>query len=185
MGNESKVYNLPTESLPTLGISHQIEDLAAIADLIESRGISTKNTRIERYAQYLKSAAEGQQNEARIFKKSLDARFRHPIDCYLYTLREVNELTWILRGLKAHIPVGTDDKLKTLVSGSDFSALDTNSQSRNIQFEFRIGSYFCQAGCNVDLSDTDIIATSENYSFYLECHRVAKLKQLQWRLGRA
>ena len=93
---------------------------------------------------------------------------------------------WILKGLKKHIPKGVDEKLKLIVSGRDFAALDSNSLSRNTQFELRIASYFCQTGCSVDLSrKTDIIAFNKKYAFYTECKRIGSPKQLESKLSYA
>ena len=186
-GNDTKAYEFPTQSLPSLDISVHIEDLQEITNFLESRGISTKNTRISRYSDYLKERSHsGSLDEFKIFKNSTDGPFESSADWYLYTLREVHELMWILKGLKKHIPKGVDEKLELIVSGCDFAALDSNSLSRNTQFELRIASYFCQTGCNVDLSSkTDIIAFNKKYAFYTECKRVGSPKQLESRLSYA
>jgi hypothetical protein len=71
-----------------------------------------------------------------------------------------------------------------IARGRDFAALDTDSHSRNTQFELRIASYFCQGGCEVDLStDTDIVASNDDQVFYVECKRIASGRQLQKRLS--
>lgn len=186
-GNDTKAYEFPTQSLPSLDISVHIEDLQEITNFLESRGISTKNTRISRYSDYLKERSHsGSLDEFKIFKNSTDGPFESSADWYLYTLREVHELMWILKGLKKHISKGVDEKLELIVSGRDFAALDSNSLSRNTQFELRIASYFCQTGCNVDLSSkTDIIAFNKKYAFYTECKRVGSPKQLESRLSYA
>jgi len=38
-------------------------------------------------------------------------------------------LMWILKGLKVHLPLGADEKLKMIVGGTDFAVLDSDSQS--------------------------------------------------------
>jgi hypothetical protein len=175
MTEEKQSYPVPTHSIPWLQLSSHVADLVELQAFLESRGISTGNTRIDRYRNYLVQAVSGDSiNEAQIFKSVSDARFQSDLDWKLYVLREVHELMWILKGLKAHIPKGVDDKLRKVVSGSDFAALDTNTESRNTQFELRIASYFCQAGCEVDLStETDVIATTRKHAFYVECKRIA------------
>lgn len=185
--NDTKSYEFPTNSLPSLDISVHIEDLQEVTNFLENRGISTKNTRLARYSDYLKEKSHsGSFDESKIFKNSTDGPFESSADWYLYTLREVHELMWILKGLKKHIPKGVDEKLELIVSGRDFAALDSNSLSRNTQFELRIASYFCQTGCNVDLSSkTDIIAFNKKYAFYTECKRVGSPKQLESRLSYA
>lgn len=63
---------------------------------------------------------------------------------------------------------------------------DADSKSRNTQFELRIASYFCQAGCDVDLStETDVISLSDDVAFYLECKRVGSTHQLAKRPSEA
>lgn len=187
MENETKTYKIPTQTIPSLGLADHISDLQEIMFFLENRGISTKNTRISRYSEYLTERSNSNSiNESLIFKNSTDGPFQSSSDWYLYTLREVHELMWILKGLKNHIPKGVDEKLKIIVSGRDFASLDSNSLSRNTQFELRIASYFCQTGCNVDLSSqTDIVAINKKYAFYIECKRVRSSKQLQSRLSSA
>jgi hypothetical protein len=185
MEDDAKAYSLPTESIPGLKYSDHMADLVEIKAFLESRGISTKNTRIERYIQYISEVmSQRPKNESLIFKNSLDERFKSGIDWRLYVLREVHELMWILRGLKVHIPAGLDSKLELLVIGSDFAALDSNPHGRNTQFELRIASYFCQAGWIVDLStDADVIALHDEFAFFVECKRVGSMSQLQRRLA--
>lgn len=180
-------YNLPTESLPTLDYSVRLADLIEFKCFLESHGITTQNTRIERYIQYFEQVVAGVEvAEVSIFKNSQDERFQSKTDWLLYALREVDELMWILKGFKTHVPIGLASRLKDLVSGSDFAALDTNSRARNVEFELRIASYFCQAGYQVDLSTTtDIIALNDDFAFFVECKRVASASQLKQRLADA
>jgi len=189
MSDEIHSYDLPIETLPGLDLSHHLQDIIEFRALLESRGISTTNTRIERYYNYLDMGLHGGTasiDAEKIFKNSVDPRFRIPADWHMYVLREVHELMWVLKGLKVHMPVGIDEKLRDIVGGSDFAALDMDSKSRNTQFELRIASYFCQAGCDVDLStDTDIIASTNQFAYYLECKRVASANRLASRLSEA
>jgi hypothetical protein len=187
MTEERKSYSIPTHSIPWLRLSDHLADLVEIRAFFNSRGIQTRNTRIDRYIKYLEQAVRaGPIDEAQIFKNISDARFQSDIDWMLYVLREVHELMWILKGLKEHIPEGIDNKLRKIVSGSDFAALDANTESRNTQFELRIASYFCQAGCEVDLSTgTDVIAITQEFAFYLECKRIAGSNNLQRNLIKA
>jgi hypothetical protein len=161
--------------------------LVTFQNFLEERGIQTTNTRIERYIEYLRQAVgEGLIDAATIFKNSTEGPFQHSTDWMLYILREVHELMWILKGVKVQVPLGVDEKLRVTVGGSDFAALDADSKSRNAQFELRIASYFCQAGCEVDLSsETDVIALSDGEAFYLECKRVGSANQLAKRLSEA
>lgn len=185
--NNKTLHEIPTQSLPVMDISVHINDLQEILSFFKSRGISTKNTRLVRYLDYF----ETKQNStvfdgSRVFKNSIEKQFKSSIDWHLYTLREVHELMWILKGLKKHIPKGVDEKLELITSGRDFAALDMNSLSRNTQFELRIASYFCQTGCFVDLSTkTDIIALNKKYAFYTECKRIGSAKQVKSKLSYA
>ena len=180
-------YKIPTHSLPGLDISLHIKDLKEIIAFLEQRGITIKNTRLSRYLEYFEKRSNSKSvDESNIFKNTKNGPFESSGDWYLYTLREVHELMWILKGLKKHIPKGVDEKLKLIVSGQDFAALDSNSLSRNTQFELRIASYYCQAGCIVDLSKkTDIIALNNKYAFFTECKRIGSPKQLESRLSYA
>lgn len=182
----ARTYKLPLETLPGFDPAHSLNDLLELQAFLEGRGIKTKNTRIDRYiSNYLyKVAMTDDVDAAAIFKNSLDPRFGSPLDWQLYVLREVHELAWILKGLKRHVPRGVDDKLRFLVGGRDFAALDVDSRSRDAQFELRIASYFCQAGCEVNLSGVvDVIASTDNEAFYVECKRIASAGQLAKRLS--
>ncbi len=187
MKNNPKSYTLPTETVAGLDLSHHVTDLIEIQNFIRGRGIETRNTRIERYLEYLRFVTEqGQTNAETIFRNSAEGPFESSTDWMLYVLREVHELMWILKGIKVRLPSGIDNKLKIIVGGRDFAALDADSLSRNTQFELRIASYFCQAGCEVDLStETDIIALTDDQAFYLECKRVGSPNQLVKRLSEA
>lgn len=187
MSDEARSYPVPIETLPSLDPSYHLQDLIEIREFIESRGIDTKNTRIERYGKYLeRSISDGYVDAATIFKNSVGEPFQSPVDWQLYVIREVHELAWILKGLNIHKPLGTDKKLGDIVGGRDFAALDIDSHSRNAQFEFRIASYFCQNGCDVDMStDTDIIARRDRCVFYVECKRIGSRNKLAMRLSEA
>jgi hypothetical protein len=182
-----KTYSLPTETLPTLDICHHLRDLRLFQEFLRGRGIQTEGTRIDRYIEYLQQVIAGERfDAAEVFKNVRDSPLQSPLDWQLYILREVHELMWILKGLERHVPAGIDKHLSSIVGGRDFAALDTDSQSRNGQFELRIASYFCQAGCDVDLSSaTDIVARTRRTAFYVECKRVTSEIQLQKRLSEA
>lgn len=184
-----KKYTHPTHSLSSISIDSRFSDLQELRSFLDNRLIFTKNTRLDRYQQYLKFACEHgieSFDPKKIFKNVIDNRFRNNMDWYLYVLREVDELMFILRGLKHHEPNGVNEKLKKIVAGSDFAFLDKNTESRNTQFELRIASYFCLAGFSVDLSsETDIIAKKGFQQFYIECKRISNNKQLEENLLKA
>ncbi len=182
-----KSYPLSTETLPVLDISYHLRDLRLFREFLGNRGIQTANTRIDRYIEYLQRVVAAERfDAAEVFKNVSDGPLQSPLDWQLYILREVHELMWILKGLERHVPAGIDEHLRSIVGGGDFAALDTDSQSRNKQFELRIASYFCQTGFDVDLSTTtDIVSRSGRIEFYVECKRIASETQLQKRLSEA
>lgn len=183
-----KSYPLPLESLPELELEHHISDLILLEEFCSNCGIQTANTRLQRYKDYLCWAAKekGLKSGEAFFKNTKQHPFESSIDWYLYVLREVHELMWIVKGLKRHMPKGAEEKLRIVVGGSDFAALDSNSQARNFQFELRIASYFCQAGCVVDMSsETDITATIGRFAFFVECKRIGNSSQTRKRLSEA
>lgn len=186
---EQQRYLKPTHTIPGLSIEDRSSDLDELINFLEIRNIQTKNTRLDRYQKYLKLVSEQgveKSDPKTIFKNVSDERFKHGLDWYLYVLREVDELAFILKGLQQHVPNGVDDRLIKIVGGSDFAALDRNTESRNLQFELRIASYFCLAGFLVDLStDTDIVASKGRHNFYIECKRVSNPKQLEENLLKA
>jgi len=186
---EQNSYPRPTHSLPAISIEDRFSDLEDLRGFLSARGIETKNTRIDRYQKYLRALSEvglEKTNPNSVFKNVADDRFQHGLDWYVYVLREVDELLHIVKGLKVFVPAGIDERLRKVVGGSDFAALDKNSESRNIQFELRIASYFCLSGFLVDLStDTDIVASKGRHYFYIECKRVSNGKQLEENLLKA
>lgn len=187
MTEEERSYKLPEKTLPAISFLDHAADLLRFKDFIDGLGVKTHNTRIARYAHYFLQLAEGKTiDEKKIFKNVNDARFQSPLDWQLYLLREAHELMWILRGLDKHVPTGIEEKIEKIVSGSDFAALDKNTESRDTQFELRIASYFCQAGCVVDIStDTDIIAVTDKHAFFVECKRIAGARNLKENLVKA
>lgn len=184
-----RLCSVPAETMPSLGLECHLNDIREVVQLLNERGIATKSTRIERYAQFLKEVCERGSAEvdvSKIFKTSAGTPFSSPGDWFLYVLREVHEVMWILKGLKSTMPPGVEPKLRTVVGGRDFAALDGDSRSRDAQFELRIASYFCQAGCDVDLStNTDVVATTTDHCFYVECKRVSSTSQFGKRLSEA
>ena len=84
MQDELKSYPLPTETMPSLELSHHVADLVEIRNFLRRRGIEMKNTRIERYIEYLQMIAEqGSANASKIFKNSAKGPFENPTDSSL------------------------------------------------------------------------------------------------------
>ena len=60
MTANTRSYPVPSETMPSLNLSHHFHDLMEIRSFFEGRGIETKNTRIERYGTYLeRSLSDG------------------------------------------------------------------------------------------------------------------------------
>lgn len=186
MSEDSKTYAIPEETIAGLPMEDHLSDLLQIKAFIESRGIRTANTRIDRYCECLRRIVAGDLKAAPLVFGNHPTETFADADYVLYVLREVHELMWILKGLNTCQPIGVDEKLKEVVSGADFAAKDLKSASRNTQFELRIASYFCQSGFEVDLSRiTDVVAFNDRIAFYVECKRVASDGQLERRLSDA
>lgn len=179
-------YPIPDQAIPSLTNEVHLEDLREFVLLLKSFGINISGTRIERYQSYYEALFKGNDDEVRIFQGISGKTFNSPLDLQLYVLREVHEIMWILKGLKKHLPKGVEEKLDQIVSGKDFAALDKNSLSRNTQFELRIASHFCQAGYSVDMSSlTDVVATHDRITYFVECKRVTSSGALKKRLKEA
>lgn len=179
-------YPIPNQTLPGLNYEANLEDLKEFILLVESLGINVSGTRIARYKSYYEALAGGTDDEERIFQGISGKKFNNPQDLELYVLREVHEIMWILKGLKKHLPKGVEEKLNQVVGGRDFAALDKDSSSRNTQFELRIASYLCQAGYSVDMSNlTDVVATHDRTTYFVECKRVTSFGALNKRLKEA
>ena len=190
--DKEKSYKFPEETIPSLDLLHHLDDMNEIKFFLEKLKIRIKNTRIDRYIIYFEKLVINDMKELsletiqKIFNNSNDERFKTPHDYHLYILREVHELQWIFKGLKIIMPKGVENKLKTIISGKDFAALDSSTNSRNTQFELRIASYFCQYGCTVDMStETDIIIYTKKQIFYIECKRIGNEKKLVERISEA
>jgi len=179
-------YPIPNQEIPGLSYEATQEDLREFVLLMESLGIKVSGTRIARYQNYYEALVKGSHDEDRIFQGISGRKFDSPLDLRLYVLREVHELMWILKGLKKHLPKGIEKKLIEVVGGRDFAALDQDSSSRNTQFELRIASYFCQAGYSVDMSNlTDVVASHDRTTYFVECKRVTSFDALIKRLKHA
>lgn len=168
------------------GFKRSLEQLQDFRYYINSKGVLTTNTRIDRYINYLTDYLSDNNNGgSKTFKSSHDGRFKSEPDWLLHVIREVHELEWIWKGLQVRLPRGIDEKLKIIISGHDFAAFDSNTRARDTQFELRIASYFCQVGLDVILYETDVIALLGDFAYFWECKRIANRQQLEKRLSAA
>ena len=79
--HQSRFYALPLETMPGLDFSHHVEDLVELQEFLEARGIQTRNTRIERYTDYLRHAIEEDPvDEEIVYKNFADGPFENPTD---------------------------------------------------------------------------------------------------------
>lgn len=79
---------------------------------MDSMGISTDNTRLDRYEKYLESVIDDNKIiKSKIFTVSEDNPFKSETDWLLYVLREIHELMWILKGLESSMPIGIKETI--------------------------------------------------------------------------
>lgn len=180
-------YPLPTMTLPSHSMETLTGRLRRFEELCAKHDVVTRNTRIDRYRRYLEQLPpKGWELDKGVFIDPSNSPIQHGLDRLLYVLREVHELTWIGEGLRDADTRGLADKLRIVVRGADFAALDRNTESRNTKFELRIASYLGRAGYRLDFGPlTDIVATRGLTTYYVECKRVASAAQLARRIKEA
>jgi len=180
-------YPLPAMTLPSHSMETLTERLRRFEELCAKHDVVTRNTRIDRYRRYLeRPPPKGWELDRGVFIDPPKSPIQHGLDRLLYVLRELHELTWIGEGLRDANTRGLADKLRIVVRGADFAALDRNTESRNTQFELRIASYLGRAGYRLDFGTlTDIVATRGLTTYYVECKRVASTAQLARRIKEA
>ncbi len=181
-----ETYKIPEEIIVS-NSQCGIENLIQFRDFLINLGINAQHSRIAKYIDFL-SAINKKKNfdPKKIFPETHDDRFHNIQDWFVYTIREVSELFWIYRALNIRMPIGVENKLKLINSGRDFSAFDTNSTSRDTQFELRIASYFCNKELVIDVStETDIIIEFEKFFLYIECKRIHSEKKWMRKINEA
>ncbi len=185
--SSGRSYRYPTTTLPGVPPETVLRRLRRFEELCAKHDVVTKNTRIERYRRHLEQrTADGGELAKGVFIDPPNNPIQHGLDRALYVAREVDELTWIGEGLKDAETVGLAAKLRAVVRGADFAALDVNTEARNTQFELRIASYLGRAGYKLDFSTlTDIVASRGRNTYYVECKRVASPSQLTRRVKEA
>ena len=182
----TEAYKIPEEEV----ISNSqcgIEKLIQFREFLISLGINAQHSRIAKYIEFLEAINKDSNfDPTKIFTEAHDDRFHSLQDWFVYTLREASELFWIYRALNIRMPKGVEEKLKLINSGRDFTAFDTNSTSRDTQFELRIASYFCNKELVIDVStETDIVIEFEKFFLYIECKRIHSEKKLMRKIYEA
>lgn len=177
-------YPLPTELPPQHTLDALLRRLVRFEELCTSHRVDVRNTRVARYRRWLERPEPwGDELDRGVFIDPPGHPIQHNLDRLLYVLREVHELTWIGEGLREAETTGLASKLRLVVRGADFAALDRNTESRNTQFELRIASYLGRSGYQLDFGSlTDIIATRDRTSYFIECKRIASPAQLAKRI---
>ncbi|MGY1825203.1 hypothetical protein [Blastococcus sp. SYSU DS0541] len=180
-------YPLPTTTLPGHSFETLVDRLGRFEELCAKHDVVTHNTRIARYRRYLQQGPlKDWELDKGTFIDPSHSPIQHGLDRLLYVLREVHELTWIGESLGNAETSGLARKLRTMVRGADFAALDKNTEFRNTQFELRIASYLARTGHRLDFDSlTDVVATRGFTTYYIECKRVAKPGQVGRRIKEA
>lgn len=160
-----------------LTAAERLQQLEALRHFLESRGLRVAPTRV---GQYLKAFSRfATANGVRALE-------HHEFDEYLFTLREVDELLWVFKGLKTAEPPGALEKLEMALGGSSLSREDMDSTARNYLFELRIASYFLQAGFQVNMAGApDVTACFDGQTVCIECKRPESPSKLQSRTKEA
>ena len=158
-------------------IAELLADLCSFGAWLSDRGIDYRRTRIGDYVRFYQDIVKQPPAPA-----SLDELNRA-----IYTLRGVDELLWIFRGLQVQEPPGYLEPLRESIGGLPFTRDDgTNRRARDRQLELRIASYFLQTGFPVDLSQAaDLTLEVDGATIQVECKRLVSHRKVQQRLREA
>ena len=158
-----------------LTIEERIARLESFGEWLRTRGLIAAPTRLGRYIKTMGRLAP------------LLTKGRRPshedFDTYLYTLREVDELLWVYKGLLKAEPPGVVGTLEIAIGGRTLSREDSDSTARKYLFELRIASYFLQAAFDLDLSqDADLtIQLKDDALLHVECKRPESVTKIRRR----
>ncbi len=142
---------------------------------LEEKGINAKRSRLGRYTEFY---------DRYLAEKCSEQEVR---DHLLFVMREMDEWSWIFRGLTVNEPDGFLELLKIAIGGPAYAKEETeNTRPRNIQLELRVASYFIQAGYEVSFSGIeDLLVKVGRYPVFIECKRVGSEKQIRKRAKEA
>ena len=137
--------------------------LYSFADWLKTVGIDASKTRVGEYQRFISYLST---KLAEDFSEEDSSRMVH-------TLREVEELLWIQKGLMSKKLNGGIDLLKKILGGAPFAKDDSsNAPARDFQLELRIASYFIQTGFTVNMNeDADLEVDFQNGKLFVECKR--------------
>lgn len=152
----------------TESFNQKLIDSKSLIDYLESNGLRATQTRLSEYVKFY---------ERFLTNDCTDNEIQENL---FLVMREMDEWSWIYRGLKIKEPEGFLELLKEAVGGPTFSKNESeNTRSRNIQLELRIGSYFLQSGFDITFAGlSDLVVTVNGYSVFVECKRLNSPKQV-------
>ena len=148
--------------------------LNSFAEWVKSIGIDVDKTRIGEYQRFISYLAT--KTSMQDFSEDDSSRMVH-------TLREIEELLWIQKGLRTQTLKGGMDVLRKILGGAPFAKDDSSTASaRNFQLELRIASYFLQTGFTVNMNgDADLEVSFPDGKLFVECKRLKSQKKVMKR----
>lgn len=177
------------EENPEIKLTDQetmLSDLREIESFIESLDITSVGNRISLYKKLLLNNFTDPKDFKRLQREDDELRLKSKHDAEVYLTREIQELQFVLKGLKTGRVFNYKARLQDILNGAIFAHQDSKTKARDTQFELRISSYLALSGLNIDLSsDTDVVVKTKFIHYYIECKRVARQAQLYRRLKKA
>lgn len=152
----------------TESFDQKLIDSRLLIDYLESNGIRAAQTRLGEYVRFYERFLAGHCSNDEIGEK------------LLLVMREMDEWSWIYKGLKKKEPEGFLELLKEAVGGPVFSKDESeNTRPRNIQLELRVGSYFLQSGFEITFAGlSDLVVDVSGHPVFVECKRLNSPKQV-------
>lgn len=158
-GKQSKMDNI---AVSVFGERQQ--KLDSFADWLKTVGIDASKTRVGEYQRFISYLSTKSRHD---FSEEDSSKMVH-------TLREVEELLWIQKGLMSKKLNSGIDLLKKILGGAPFAKDESlNTPARDFQLELRIASYFIQTGFSVDMNeDADLEVIFPDGKLFVECKRL-------------
>lgn len=155
--------------------AEKVTDAARLIEYLESKGLRARQTRLGEYSRFYRRFLSGECSDKEVEDK------------LLFVMREMDEWSWIYRGLTKSEPEGSLELLRQALGGVAFAkgeAADT--RPRNIQLELRVASYFLQTGFSVSFSGlSDLVLDVEGFPVFVECKRLNSPRQVTKRAKEA
>lgn len=152
----------------TESFTQKLADAKQLIKYLESNGLRAAETRLGEYVRFYEKFLSDKCSEKEIQ------------DNLLFVMREMDEWSWIYRGLMKKEPEGYLCLLKEALGGPTFAKDESeNTHPRNIQLELRVGSYFLQSEFDITFSGlSDLVVDVDGYSVFIECKRLNSPKQV-------